>query len=564
MSEAIELAQDMDSIHLAIINHNELARLQWQAGNPDASMRTLFKMAKMAQERGDISWEANAYANLATNHKMLEEYKKTLQYEKKALELYHSINDTLLIYNILYNLADTYYEVGNYDSANYYLISSDKFYKPGDATFEYVLQYINASKALIKARNKEYEEAEQIFESSAQNLEKYNDKNSLALYSIEFAKIFLSHGNYRKAIAYALEGYNVGIERDFKEVIQDGSQVLSEAFEKINKPDSSLYYYKTYHAYTDSIINIENVKTIESLRADFQVAQKQTEVDLLNQEKETRQILMIALGIIAILAAGFLVNFYLAYQKRKKLSQKLEALNTTKDKFFSIVSHDLRGPVSAFNGISTLIKGYLEQKAYDELEEVSEEISKSSNSLSELLDNLLSWAVQQQGNVPYNPSPIDLNEIISTTVQIFETTAKAKQISIENKIGRTLYIYADKDTTMTIFRNLVGNAFKFTSQGGKIWIEAETKDDQVQIMVRDTGIGMSREQIDELFQMREKRSYGTDGESGLGLGLQLVQEFVLLNKGSIKVESIEGEGSTFIVSFPVPQIKEIMKEMETA
>ena len=528
-------------------------------GNLEKSLEYLIESARIA-ERGDMpGLLGEAYTEISASYTSNGDVRNALRYSNMAIDIFRETDKKQELAISLMNVGYVYYTIDNLDTALLYFNEAEPYFE--EMGFNLGAAYTIGNRALVYWKRGDLEKAKNGLSKALEMLEPYGDLYGMSDFYVQLGSVFLDEGNIQEAIDNTSIGLEMALTEDLKEQARDASLTLYQLYKGEKEYRKALEYQTQYIALKDSIQDQETTQQLADIRTAYEVGQKQIEVDLANQQKENRQILAIALGVIAILAAGFFVNFYLAYQKRKKFSQKLEALNATKDKFFSIVSHDLRGPVSAFNGISTLIKGYLEQKAYDELEEVSEEISKSSNSLSELLDNLLSWAVQQQGNVPYNPVPVDVNEIVNTTVQIFETTAKAKQIAIENKIGRPLYINSDKDTTMTIFRNLVGNAFKFTSQGGKVWIEAETKDDQVHVMVRDTGIGMSQKQVDKLFQMRENRSYGTDGETGLGLGLQLVQEFVTMNKGTITVESIEGEGSTFIVSLTAPDMKEILKEL---
>ena len=555
ISESIELARAMDSTMLVIESHNDLARLEWQSGDPDASMETLFEMASEASNYGNKTWEAHSYSNIANNHKILYDFESALRYELRALDIYHSANDSVLIYNVMAQIADSYYNLERYDSARSYIDQGQNYYQKGDYTSEFVRKTLEVTDAFLKARSNQFTRAEAYFTNSLEYFFSFEMGNSRALWYIEFSSIFLSASKYEKAIEYATIGYKLAVKQNYKGAIRNGAQVLAEAYEGLKKPDSSLVYYKQYHAYKDSIVNIENVKAIEALRSDYEIGQKQVALDLATQQKENRQILAIAMAVVALLSVVFMVNYYRAYLKRKRLAVKLEALNATKDKFFSIVSHDLRGPISAFRGISGIIRGYLKQKSYKELEEMTDLIDQSADSISELLDNLLNWAVQQQGQVPYNPVPLDINQILETTLGIFETSATAKGISLSNEIGRSVFVVVDKDSTMTIFRNLVGNALKFTEAGGRIWVEAETKNAQVHVKVHDTGIGMTEEQVEKLFTTKEKRSYGTEGETGLGVGLQLVNEFVALNKGSLTVESEVGEGSVFIVSLPIPDVK---------
>ena len=229
----------------------------------------------------------------------------------------------------------------------------------------------------------------------------------------------------------------------------------------------------------------------------------------------------------------------------------MEQLNSTKDRFFSIISHDIRGPVQAFNGVSRMIKFMVDNDQVSELRELADQIDESADRLSSLLDNLLNWAVQQQGQINYVPEKISVNEMINELTGTFTNMAQAKNIELKQDVPEGLCLWSDQNTTNTILRNLINNALKFTEENGKIEVIAKEEDDLVSIEVADTGVGIPTDKMEKLFQLEAKKStWGTDGEKGLGLGLQLVKEFVDMNKGSISVSSEEGKGTTFVIKLP--------------
>ena len=533
-----------------------LGTAETRLGNTSAGLEAYFESLKHTSKPYIIS---ETYTSIGDTYTVAEDMDNAILYYNKAIDILKEIELDLRqkasLATAYLNAGDTYFLMGENPQALAYFEQSGVLFKEiGD---QQALAYNQGNIGLVQAALGNHVLAESNIDSAVSYLLTIDDYYAVSIYYTYMADLYVGKNEFPRAIQYAKESYQMARDYGLKEQIRDASYKLFELYRMQDLVDSALAYHMEYVQYKDSITNREVIQQMANQRTEFEVGQKQIEVDLANQQKENRQILAIAMGVVALLAAIFLVNFYLAYQNRKKLSLKLEALNATKDKFFSIVSHDLRGPISAFSGISNIIRGYLRQKSYDELEEMTDLIDKSANSISDLLDNLLNWAVQQQGQVPYNPAPVDLNQMLDTTLGIFETAATAKDIVLSNDIGRSLFVVVDKDTIMTIFRNLVGNALKFTQPGGKIWVEAETKDARIHVKVNDTGIGMSEEQVEKLFSLKEKRSYGTEGETGLGVGLQLVKEFVALNNGDLQVESKEGEGTCFTVSLPVPDVNEL-------
>ncbi len=234
-----------------------------------------------------------------------------------------------------------------------------------------------------------------------------------------------------------------------------------------------------------------------------------------------------------------------------KLNKEIQAQKDLKDRFFSIISHDLRGPVSSFQGISSIIRLYIKTKRFDDLIKMTEEIDSSAFQLSRLLDNLLNWASQQQSQIPYNPELIDISSLINNLFDVFKSNAVSKKILLHNQVEKETTAFVDVNTVRTIFRNLVNNALKYTEENGQVILSSLKVEDGVQIIVKDTGVGIPKDRLNTLFKLGDQKStYGTAGEKGVGLGLQLVYEFTKLNKGKVEVESVEGEGTSFKVTLP--------------
>lgn len=237
----------------------------------------------------------------------------------------------------------------------------------------------------------------------------------------------------------------------------------------------------------------------------------------------------------------------------QEANQELEKLNATKNKFFSIIAHDLKNPFHAILGFTELL-----MRNYADLEEprrieIIELIKSSTESAYSLLENLLQWARTQTNRIQYTPAGIDLDELILSNISIARAAADNKNIHIDYQAGIGCQVYADKNMVNTILRNLVSNALKFTDPGGKVTVRCRKADDlHVLVEVEDTGIGISKESIDKLFQIDQYFSTaGTTGETGTGLGLIICREFVQKNKGELRVSSEINKGTTFSFTLPV-------------
>ncbi|MBC7920384.1 MAG: HAMP domain-containing histidine kinase [Ferruginibacter sp.] len=227
-------------------------------------------------------------------------------------------------------------------------------------------------------------------------------------------------------------------------------------------------------------------------------------------------------------------------------SRKLEGLNTTKDKFFSIVAHDLRGPINSLLSFSNLLANGLPTMSNREIQLIAQELNKAVNNTSRLTENLLTWARLQMDSLGYYPSSVDLNKVLEDNLSLFSVAARQKGIHLEATPHPGLNVHADESQLRFILRNLTANALKFTHAEGTVRIRTQTENAMVKISVEDNGVGIKPEIVDKIFRIDAKHSTpGTAGEKGTGLGLVLCKEFVEKNGGSLQVSSEPGKGSVF-------------------
>jgi PAS domain S-box-containing protein len=240
-----------------------------------------------------------------------------------------------------------------------------------------------------------------------------------------------------------------------------------------------------------------------------------------------------------------------------KYAEELKNLNTTKDKFFSIIAHDLKNPFITILGFSELLLSDYNELNDEEKLFYIEEMKKSAETSHSLLQNLLQWSRSQTGRIVFQPKILPIDKIILDNIELLKPTAEQKEIKIDYSQLSTINVLADEDMTSTIIRNLISNAIKFTGRKGKINITVVDSDSFVNISVKDSGIGMSEETLQKLFQLDTSYSTeGTEKETGTGLGLILCKEFIEKNGGTIMVESKYGEGSTFHFTLPKPSSQE--------
>ncbi len=238
-------------------------------------------------------------------------------------------------------------------------------------------------------------------------------------------------------------------------------------------------------------------------------------------------------------------------------NKELQNLIATKDKFFSIIAHDLRGPLGAMFGLSEILYNDFDEYETEKQKEFTRAIHIGIKNTYELLENLLIWSRSHQGYISFNPDKTSLYLLVNETSELLNQSSREKDIKISNKIPKDMFVYADKQMSLAIIRNLISNAIKFTTKGGDITIKAHitpTIDNQnySEISIKDNGIGISKEIQPKLFNITEDIStLGTESETGTGLGLILCKEFVESQGGKIWIESEEGKGSDFIFTLPL-------------
>lgn len=231
---------------------------------------------------------------------------------------------------------------------------------------------------------------------------------------------------------------------------------------------------------------------------------------------------------------------------------RLEELNATKDKFFSIIAHDLRSPVTSIIGFSEMMLRDIQKNDLENIEKYTRIILNSTNKTMDLLSNLLEWARMQTGKLRFNPARCELNEIVNQAIDLLESSFQQKSISISFIPLQKTFIIADREMLSNVLRNLLSNAIKFTHENGKVEVDISTGTQNVLVRISDNGIGISMKNISNLFKLDKSFSTkGTRDEQGTGLGLLLCKEFIGKHDGSIWAESEPGKGSSFYFTLPV-------------
>ncbi|MBR2097557.1 MAG: hybrid sensor histidine kinase/response regulator [Prevotella sp.] len=309
----------------------------------------------------------------------------------------------------------------------------------------------------------------------------------------------------------------------------------------INGFDTAVVLKKDDETKEIPIIFLTALNTPQDLVHGFQVGAS----DFLTKPFNKEELVMRVTQQISLVAAKRIIE---------KQNQELRATLNNRDKMYSVIAHDLRSPMASIRMVLNLVVASASPETVGpELYMLLDQANRESEEVHDLLDNLLKWTKSQTGRLTVVKQELDLNDIIPGVVEIFEAIAATKHIKLDLQlVGGSMKVEADNDMLKTVVRNFLSNAIKFSPENSSIEIIMATEGDFAKVSVRDHGVGIAADRLGSIFHKGET-TYGTGGEEGSGLGLQLCQDFARKNGGDCTVESVEGEGSTFSVLIPLKQ-----------
>ena len=607
---ALELSKEITYERGIGFTYNSLGNLSLIGSELDEAIKYFTLSKEYAIKTNDEGSQGNALANLGVAYNNQGNYGKAIEYYNEGLKLAEKRGNQRSISIAKLNIGLIYFHQKEYEKAlDHYRQSYDIAEEQNNKMI--TSSALSIMGVLYRDQNK-LEEAIDVYERSMVIREEIDDKRGLGDLNSNLGEIYTMQGNYKKAMEYSQKGLaireeikdkerittslnNIGEiyrnqgnltkaidfsrrgfllakENGNKEYMRDAAEQLYISYKQKGDLDNALVNYEVFINMRDSLESEEGKKELirqeykytyekQALADSIQFAQIQqiseaelaAEKAITQQQKQRSSFLLI--GLVAALGlGGYIYNRYRFAEKQKITIEEnniqLKQLNTTKDKFFGIIAHDIRSPIAALDGVGEQMNYYLQKEEKGKLERLAGRVDSTAKRLSGLLDNLLNWALLQQGVIPYHPKALKVKEVVDNTFDMFSNNAEAKNITLNSSFDSSQTVYADESAMNTILRNLVSNAIKFTSQHGTVEVNAESKADKVIFKVSDTGTGMTPKQIDQLFSMEKKSEKGTAGEKGTGLGLTLVKELVELNNGNITVSSQLNEGTTFEVTLP--------------
>ncbi|MFS4468430.1 tetratricopeptide repeat protein [Maribacter sp. 2210JD10-5] len=550
--------------YLVMRAQNQIGQAYFILSDYPNTYKTFLKAIKKGEELNATEQLFIMKLNLGTMFLLLEDYEEAEKFYTQIMNNSTYLEKKPINKGMVYsNLGFLYLKTRDFEKAQYYLEESTKIF----AEFKVAewLAFVYGTKGDLNLVRKNEEEALQYYDkadSIHQNLEDTKGKADIT-YGKGMAYMALKKADKAKKLfneslqLYKSFNLKTGLEKCYRS--------LYMLAKNENNTEESLTYLELAGKFSDSILREKNKANIVMLRTKNNFENEKEKLKKENLNNSVKQKTYIQLSTAALLISimiAFLIFKSRSAQKKLNLEledktkillenqEKLNQTNKTQDKLFSIVGHDLRGPIVSLKELVSLC---LEEKETGEIyfKKFAPKLSTKLDHIHFTLDNLLNWGRTQMQGASISSEEVDIKEEIDAIFNLFKPNLKQKKLSYANKIADGFIVFVDFNHFNIIFRNLISNAIKFTPEGGHIDIDAIKRNKYIVISVTDTGLGMSHETINKVFTRLEHYStYGTNMEKGTGLGLLLCKEMVQKNKGTITVESERGKGTTFNISIP--------------
>lgn len=563
---------------------NRMGNIYKRFGEFGKSLDCFLNSLKIYQETKDSVRMADVMNNIGVLYNNMGYYEKALEYHLLNLEISKKLNLTSKLPVILMNIGNSYKDSNSGSQAIYYYQEALKYY--GESKNKYDKMLLMHNLGVVYEEINKLNEAK-LYYNRAIILENELKEKELLVFSLQgLGNVYLKKGDFEKAIKYLEESY--ALANQIKDVRKQHrlSNNLYRAYETIGNYKKAFAYLKEFNVFEDSIYNLEKKKQIVELEEKYESEKRLQQIALLEKEKEIQKLelakaeqdskrkniqrnLLIITVLFAVCFIVYMVyenkrrrklNKILKNQNRKILQQRsqivkqneeLLEINKTKDKLFQIIAHDLRSPLVSIDSLTQLIPYWIEEQDFKSLEKLSKSLEVSVNNLLSLIDNLLNWALNQQGKFPFKPETINIADISKEIMEIYNPIAELKKIKIACEMCENAYVDADRNMVSAILRNLLNNAIKFTPENGIITIGSTIENAVAHVWVKDTGIGFTTESQKRIFEVPNGSTNGTKGETGKGLGLFFCKEFVTMNKGEIFIDSELHKGTKITFTLPV-------------
>ncbi|MDO1514625.1 tetratricopeptide repeat-containing sensor histidine kinase [Maribacter confluentis] len=569
-NKAHDLASNHKELRLKVKSLNVLSKEYSFQGNYALALKGYLEAIEISEKQDYKNYLSIINENIAELYLSQKDYNHAMVFFKKVKAINEEIGNVIYIAETMSSMADAYADMNELEYAMFNINSAITIFEQEKILEWLAYAYEVKGKIYLKKGKNTwalywYKQSELLHE------EIEDDRGKIALLN-GMSEAYLNTDNDSIAQVYSLEAFELSKKIGYRTGIKDCAYQLFKIHKNKKEYKKSLWYHEIFQVTSESLTKKGNEIALDMLKTKTEYNRQKQQLILENEKALAKQnivIYLIAIILIIFVVITFIIQRNQQIQKKlnaELLSKKqdleekqayLNELNQTKNKLFSIIGHDLRGPIGAFQGLLKLFKEG--EMTKDEFLNFVPKLKVDIDTISFTLNNLLSWGQTQMNGSITKPSVTNLVTIVDENIALLSEIAQSKSITLQNRIEPNCQIWSDPNQIDIIIRNLLSNALKFTPNNGQIIIGAIQKLKTCEIYVKDNGMGMSEETMSKIFQKDANHTtYGTNDEKGTGLGLSLCKEMVEKNKGKIWVHSALGKGSTFY--FSIPRVREEYKK----
>jgi signal transduction histidine kinase/predicted negative regulator of RcsB-dependent stress response len=554
----------------------------YRLGELDKALSFSLQALHQSQAAGYGRGTVNASINVASIYYEQNNYPQAIAYFHRALQMSSVLDDDPLTGRALNNLGFLYFKQGDYPQALRY--ATQALHHNRRLADAYLVSFALRTLGDVYARQGHYDKALSCQSEALAAARTVNNQYMVVTALNRLGDLYARRNDYPRAIRCQQEALDLALAAGFRPDLVNIYASLAGVHARTGNFGPAYRYQQAEIALKDSIYNERSRKEIAQLQTRFETRRKEQENRLLRAENEKKQALLgkhywTALAGLAcsLLLAGTSAFFFLANRHKKQVNRLLKGqqvqiveqnhqltrlnqevsgqnhelaqLNRVKNQFLSIISHDVRAPLTSLQGVLSLV--HLDVLSKAELQLLLDRIAGQVQQNLLLLDNLLHWTSYQADGLRVHRTDVDLRAIAQENVDLYAAVAEQKGIAVHCAIAAPLPVHADAEMIRTVVRNLVNNAVKFTPAGGTITLRGEAHPGRVQFTVQDSGVGIPPERLAHLFDESAESTPGTGQEKGKGLGLRVCREFIHHHQGKLWAESVPGEGSAFHFTLPV-------------
>jgi signal transduction histidine kinase/Tfp pilus assembly protein PilF len=588
--------KNSDSLGMATCYSN-VGVIHYKKARANDALSHFIKALKIRKKYDDKEGLASIYSKMGMIYKnYLQDNKKALNYLKKAMLLYEELNDEVGRTKILINMGNVYEELDSLDKSLKLHVEALNIAEKINNKRLIAICYTNM--ASYYQTNKNYERALKYYNNALKINKELGRKSETAESYSHLGYFHYNMGQYTRAINYYKKSIDIFEQLGIYEGLANAYEMIASSYAKNGNYKKGWEYKNKFGEVKDTLYQREKSEKLAKLRSDFEHEKNEKEIALLKKEKKlkaaklkrSRIILYYSIALLLAIVV-FSVFIYIRYKKNKNLTkelktknnaieeqkeeitqqsehlkeannllvkknkeneknqEKLKEINSMKDRIFSIIGHDLKGPIGSLrNTLELLLK-----KQYDKekVKKFHKLMHDNVSSIYTLLDNLLMWAKNQQNEISYSPGNYSMNDIIENNLGLLRNAAKNKNIRVNKDMDKDYTGYFDNNMISTVIRNILSNAIKFTKHEGSIDIKISENGNYLNVVIADNGIGMERSTLNKIMEANEHISTrGTNQEKGSGLGLHICRKFVEKNQGSFSIDSKLEKGTKVIFSVP--------------